>query len=328
MHALNHSNSLAKTKIILFAALSVLAVYLLFNLTNIKYFIYYKTQFPEMLAKLRGDIPIDNNHVITTIGGRLTLNGGFPFSMPIIVSTQDTGVSRQIRAVGSWEPRNGYLLLDIVKPGSTVVEIGANYGYFALLLGHAVGPEGKVYAFEANPVVYKYFTKSIALNDMQNVIIPKNIAISDQPRNTYIVYNTADIGTGYIINELENLGKLQAPWVYKDIGAVTLSAALPSEVSEVDLLRMDIEGSEFLVIKGAHDLIEKNPNMVIMMEWDLRYLQRYGNVRELVDFFSKHGYKFWTNEKQGLQAKTAEEMATLAYPSEVIISKKPVKDNI
>src|SRR3990167_9434195 len=250
--------------------------------TDIKYFLYYKSPVPIILSKLRGEVAVDQSHVVTTIGGRLTLNGNFPFALPIIVSTLDTGVSKQIRAVGSWEYRNGATLLKLLKPGDTVVEIGANYGYYALLMGHVLKGNGKIYAFEANPVVYDKLAQSVQLNGMQDTIQLRNIAIADKASDAYIVYDTSDIGTGYLITDPAKLETVQTPWVYKKIDTIALSQALPADLDKIDILRMDIEGSEYLVLMGAQDIIERNPNITIVTEWDNRYLRRFGAVEDLV----------------------------------------------
>jgi FkbM family methyltransferase len=292
--------------------------------TDIKYFLYYKSAVPQILSTLRGEVQVDASHVVTTIGGRLTLNGNFPFSLPIIVSTLDTGVSKQIRAVGSWEYRNGATLLKLVKPGDTVVEIGANYGYYALLMGHVLKGNGKIYAFEANPVVYDKLAQSVQLNNMQDTVQLRNIAIADKAADAYIVYDTSDIGTGYLITDAEKLATVKAPWVYKKIDTIPLSAALPADLEKIDILRMDIEGSEYLVLMGAQELIERNPNITIVTEWDNRYLQRFGAVSDLVDYLASQKFRFWSIDKQGLVEMTAEQMLNLATPRDVVISRNEI----
>lgn len=318
--------SLSKKSTVIFACLSTAAIacaaWAYLNRTDIKYYLYYKTSVPQILSTLRGEVPIDKEHVVTTIGGRLNLNGKFPFTLPIIVSTLDTGVSKQIRAVGSWEYRNGATLLDIVKPGDTVVEIGANYGYYALLMGQKLKGNGKIYAFEANPVVYDKFSQSVNLNGLQDTIIPHNIAVGNTHANAYIVYDTSDIGTGYLITDASKLSEVRAPWVYKEIPVTPLIDALPKELTKVDVLRMDIEGSEFMVLMGAKHLIENNPKLVIVTEWDNRYLQRYGKVEDLVSYLSEQKFRFWGIDKGGLQEMSADEMISAASPKDVVISRE------
>ena len=65
--------------------------------------------------------------------------------------------------------------------GDTFVDIGANIGYHSLLASHRVGPNGKVFAFEASPSIFALLQENIASNSAHN-IIPRNVAVTDACR--------------------------------------------------------------------------------------------------------------------------------------------------
>jgi len=79
-----------------------------------------------------------------------------------------------------WEPEMVEFLSKIVKPGWTVMDLGAESGYFALLMSQLVGSSGCVYAFEADPVSVARINKSVALNRFSNITVVGK-AVSDQP---------------------------------------------------------------------------------------------------------------------------------------------------
>jgi len=72
-----------------------------------------------------------------------------------------------------------------VKKGDTVVDIGAHIGYFTIILSDLVGNDGKVIAFEPNPITFSILKKNIETNSLSNVIL-ENLAISDIESEQYI----------------------------------------------------------------------------------------------------------------------------------------------
>jgi hypothetical protein len=71
----------------------------------------------------------------------------------LFVDTRDLSLTPEIILNGCWEPGVTRGLSSLVKQGMTVVEVGANVGYFTTLLGWLVGPQGSVFAFEANSAI-------------------------------------------------------------------------------------------------------------------------------------------------------------------------------
>jgi hypothetical protein len=74
-------------------------------------------------------------------------------------------------AYGTWEPEVVKTITNHVKPGMTVLDIGAHGGFYALLLSKLVGPTGQMIAFEPLPANYRFLEENIALNRVTNVQI-------------------------------------------------------------------------------------------------------------------------------------------------------------
>ena len=70
---------------------------------------------------------------------------------------------------GTWEPKVIRAVTDTVKPGMTIIDIGAHIGYYSLLFAKCVGPSGRVFAFEPLPGNFALLQKNLQLNNLQNV---------------------------------------------------------------------------------------------------------------------------------------------------------------
>ncbi|WP_207477501.1 FkbM family methyltransferase [Arenibaculum pallidiluteum] len=81
----------------------------------------------------------------------------------------DIFVSASIRQHGYWEPQETLAFCNAVQPGMTVVDIGANIGYYTILAAARVGASGRVFAFEPDPVNAALLRENVALNQLDNV---------------------------------------------------------------------------------------------------------------------------------------------------------------
>src|SRR6202163_4876351 len=77
----------------------------------------------------------------------------------------------------SWNPDEYRAFRDVVRPGMTALDIGANVGAYSLLLGQWVGPAGAVYAFEPSPRVFDGLVRHIELNHLAGVVHPVRAAV-------------------------------------------------------------------------------------------------------------------------------------------------------
>ena len=81
--------------------------------------------------------------------------------------------------------------------------------------------------------------------------------------------------------------------------AVTLDAELAHQIGTVDLLHMDIEGSEPLALHGGQALIERSPNLKIITEWSVGMMGARADVGEYVAWLVEQGFGFWLIEPAG-----------------------------
>lgn len=158
---------------------------------------------------------------------------------------------------GTWEPRVVNAIVEIVKPGSHVVDIGAHVGFYTLLLSKLVGSEGVVLAFEPLTWNFSVLIENVKINGCKQVK-PINKAVLDRPCKL-----AANICNDGPLPGSISFSALDEP-VGSGVEAVSLDEFIQDKRLVVHFLKIDVEGSESLVLKGAARTIEANhPTMVI-----------------------------------------------------------------
>lgn len=232
---------------------------------------------------------------------------GLEQSLAVFVhGQQDKYVSRQIREQGIWEPYETSLVLELLGPGSVFVDVGANLGYFSLIAASLVGDSGRVIAFEPDPANFKLLNASIDLNRFASRIQSVEAGLSD----------LASEGRLYLSQD--NMGDHQ---IYAGEGdreslPITLlngTEFLAPLVSQVDLLKVDTQGSEFQVITGLMPLLKnqlKAPRIIIeLTPFSLRESGASG--AKLIELLASLDLPFWIIDhiEHQLAKTTAEELA-------------------
>ncbi len=171
-------------------------------------------------------------------------------------------VSRTIFENGSYEPQLTSLLLPFIKPGMTVFDIGANIGYYTVLMGRRVGPQGAVHAFEINERVLDLLEDNVRIAHLTNVTVVKKAVTKTTGEAEFFLPRDGD----------EAEGSLRKNNRYDAIKAVTVNTISiddyirEREISHVDLIKIDVEGAESEAFQGATKLLSSKVKPVIMFE--------------------------------------------------------------
>lgn len=174
----------------------------------------------------------------------------------IAILPKDPGISRELALYKVHEPLATKLLMETLKPGMNVVDIGGNIGYYAMLEARLVGPAGTVIAIEPMPLNSEMLCNNVQANGYRNIYIHK-VAIGDRD-GTALMY----------IAEKSNWHSLHPPPSPKGemkVPVYTLDSLLmPYNLPSVDLVRMDLEGYEILVIEGMQRTLERyGPRLLV-----------------------------------------------------------------
>jgi FkbM family methyltransferase len=147
-------------------------------------------------------------------------------------------------AYGTWEPEVVEVILSQVKPGMTVLDIGAHSGFYALLLSKLVGPTGKVIAFEPLPSNHRMLEENIGFNGVQNIEIRKE-AVGE--RSGEIAFEVPDPNDSLVAGPV----LASDPQGLISVRAVSLDDFLFERGLQVDFIKMDVEGAEGAILRGA-----------------------------------------------------------------------------
>ena len=175
-----------------------------------------------------------------------------------------------------------------IKNGS-IIDIGANLGYYSVILGKLLKPSDKLFAFEANPLVIEMLDKNIAINNLQDNIKVFNCALSDMNDQKLKLYLPLRAGSS-----AASLGKLHPDDKNNLIEILTRRLDDVDQIRNLDrisLIKIDVEGAELSVIKGALETIRKN-KPVIFIELLRKWSKIFGyHPNDVLRILQEIGYK-------------------------------------
>lgn len=163
-------------------------------------------------------------------------------------------LSDSLFLLGEFEPNQTKIIKSLIKKGDIVIDIGANIGYYTILMSQLVGDKGKVYAFEPEEENIRLIEKSIKYNNIKNVILYP-LALSDKDGEESFFINKVNMGGHSLIKTKESVKEIKMKIRKLD--------TLINE-DKIKLIKMDTEGSEKKVLKGAKKLIGKTDPILIM----------------------------------------------------------------
>ena len=171
------------------------------------------------------------------------------------------------------------LFKKVVKNSNTVVDLGANIGYFTLLAAKLVGPQGKVFAFEPEPKNYSYLIKNIELNNYKQVIALQK-AVSNKKGETKLYICDYDTGH-HTINQYEGIEAYSRGRKTKEhfieIETITLDNFFKDKKESIDVVKMDVEGAEALALAGMDRILKKNKHLKMFIEFFPLLIEKMGN---------------------------------------------------
>ena len=165
--------------------------------------------------------------------------------------------------LGTHEPIVMNVLHQILKDDMFVIEIGSHIGYFSLYLSYKLKNKGKLILFECSPGVAKLLKRNIELNHFESFVKVEEIAVSDQDStmDLFITENEEDATHSLIGGLAGNGKKIQ-------IETTTLDNYFEKNkiTQKVNLIKIDAEGAEGIILKGAKEIIRKyKPTLLIEM---------------------------------------------------------------
>jgi FkbM family methyltransferase len=171
---------------------------------------------------------------------------------------QDRHVSAALREQGQWEPFETSLLRRYLKPGDRVLDAGANIGYFTLVCAACVGDNGRVYAFEPEPCNYRLLTDNVALNRLDSRVIACEAALADADGDGQLYLNPDNLGDHQLHEEVG--GRRRLP-----VKLVAGAAWFEGRESQLDMVKIDVQGAEYAVVRGLLPLLAASGSRLHML---------------------------------------------------------------
>ena len=189
-------------------------------------------------------------------------------------------VERKILSAGYFERWVDIFLDRALKPGYVAIDVGANSGCHTLVMASAVGGSGKVVAFEPNPRMFNRLQANVKLNRLENVDLCP-VALSDQSGIVTLHipkdgdYNQG-LGSIHSANLEEASDQINVPKISLD------DWVDEHYLSRIDLIKIDVEGHEMQVFKGAYQTLKKF-KPILIFEFSERQWRNAGVTAEQVE---------------------------------------------
>jgi FkbM family methyltransferase len=158
---------------------------------------------------------------------------------PMILNFDEEGLSRDLMIHREREISETETVKKIVKPGMCILEIGANVGYYTILMGKLIGKNGKIYAYEPYPRSVDILTRNVELNGLADIVEVRNLAVSTE--NTV---KRLYLGKASNVHSLTNYKTDDSNADYIEVKTKDIKEILVESDRKIDLVRMDIEGHE------------------------------------------------------------------------------------
>ena len=171
-------------------------------------------------------------------------------------------------------------------------------GYYTVIGSQAVGPGGRVFAFEPDPTSFGFMKKSVLANKYENVVIEMK-ALSDKPGTLKLYLSEENRGDHRIYQTGDR--------DFIEVESVTLDTYLEAHPGRVDFIKIDTQGAEVVILEGMHETLGSNPKLKLAIEFWPHGLDEFGfTATRLLDILEEHGFELSEiGEQEGQVYKTS-----------------------
>lgn len=216
------------------------------------------------------------------------------------LDTRDVAFAPHMLTEGYWEMWHTEVMAKLVKKGMTAVDLGANMGYFTLLMSDIVGPEGAVHAFEPNPYIATKLRNTVEVNGFGARTTVHSLALSDNEGDLrFFIDPSRPMNATLIEREDHEEVKVMAKR-FDDI----------PDLADADFIKIDVEGAEEAVFAGMTKRLANPRPLTIILEFTSA---RYEDAAAFVDVLLRAGFSLASIDPEAGLRKT-DKRTVLAQP--------------
>lgn len=254
----------------------------------------------DMLPNFLAQNNLKNKSMITSLpGGVLAVQAGdYIMGIP----SEEWGLAMFLSLNGHFEPGSEHVFCELLREGMTVIDVGANLGIYTL---HALKLGCKVYSYEPTPSTYDLLNQNIKVNGFleSKRAFTFNYAVGDREKTVKFSICQGISGHNHISGQEETSNTIDVPVVSLD---------QQHQGEKIDFIKIDIEGSEYEAFKGMKNIIEHNPQIMILMEFAPEYIKRAGyEPQELLNLIKEYGLSMQMIEENTSQLCEVDESKIL-----------------
>lgn len=198
----------------------------------------------------------------------------------------DKNDSLRLSIRGEWDVSEAKIMEDLIKEGDVVVDIGANIGYFTLILSKLVGERGHVYSFEPDPENFYLLKKNVEVNSIHNVTLI-NKAVSDITGDVEFYSNIDD-------TSMSSLYKLTKSHTSIKCKSIKLDDYFKDIKKKIGFIKIDVEGAEGFATNGARSFFEKNKDIKMITEIVPPLIEKSGfGHKNYIEMLKQLGFKLY-----------------------------------
>lgn len=224
----------------------------------------------------------------------------------IYVDTRGIDIAPHLMMHGDWETDDLRLFAQMIHPGDTVLDVGAHLGVYTLVGAAATGPEGRVHSFEPNPRLAQLQRQSVEVNGFSGRATVHEAAVGSAEGIAELVFSDQWAGGGHLsISRQEGKGQR--------VRVVALDDLFPDPAFRIDVMKMDVEGTEGHALTGMQGILARSHAARIMMEFAPQMMASQGFAApKVLRFLADLGFAFWNIGPGGmLEPASLESLAAL-----------------
>jgi FkbM family methyltransferase len=215
--------------------------------------------------------------VFCGIRSRVTTLNGFPVRLPLSWITLKECVSPNFAV--SYERHCADELLNRIRPGDIVYDVGAFKGFYTLMFAGKVGASGRVLSFEPNPYTCDSLAKVVALNRLDKVTIV-HAALGQSE-------GTGTLGLSASSSSMVDYRDFRG---YHEVRTTTLDSVASERAAWPDVIKIDVEGYEYMVVQGGAESLGRA--RLLFVEIHPRMMAALGcEVSALTESLVQYGFK-------------------------------------